>query len=144
MTRFFAPLARWAVTLVLVALAALIAFWIWGRYETDPWTRDGRVRADVVRVAADVGGLVTQVAVRDNQVVRPGQLLFVVDRPRYVAALAQVDATIASAKAISTEDRTTRRRICCTRIRRRLSRSASSTKRIAAQRTTRNRFRLMR
>jgi multidrug resistance efflux pump len=105
MTRFLAPLARWAVTLALVALAILVAFWIWGRYETDPWTRDGRVRADVVRVAADVSGLVTQVAVRDNQVVRPGQLLFVVDRPRYVAALAQVDATIASARAMVDESR---------------------------------------
>jgi RND family efflux transporter MFP subunit len=105
MNRFFAPLARWAVTLALVALAGLVAFWIWGRYETDPWTRDGRVRADIVRVAPDVSGLVTQVAVRDEQVVRPGQLLFVVDRPRYVAALAQVDATIASAKAMVNEAR---------------------------------------
>lgn len=99
MSRFFAPLARWAATLTIVVLATLVALWLWRRYEADPWTRDGHVRADVVRVTADVGGLITQVSVRDNQPVKAGQLLFVVDRPRYAAALAQADAAIASARA---------------------------------------------
>jgi multidrug resistance efflux pump len=99
MNHWLASLARWAVTTVIVLAAVLVAIWLWRRYETDPWTRDGHVRADVVRVTSDVGGLVTQVLVRDNQMVRPGQLLFVVDRPRYAAALEQADAAIASAKA---------------------------------------------
>jgi multidrug resistance efflux pump len=43
--------------------------------------------------------LVTEVAVHDNELVRKGQLLFVVDRPRYMDALAQTEANIASAKA---------------------------------------------
>lgn len=99
MKHIIAPLARWGVTLIIVCLAVLVAMWLWRRYETDPWTRDGHVRADVVRVAPDVGGLVTSVAVRDNQVVQKGQLLFVVDLPRYADALSQTDATIASARA---------------------------------------------
>lgn len=99
MKHIVAPLARWAVTLVIVFLAVLVAIWLWRRYETDPWTRDGHVRADVVRVAPDVGGLVTSVAVRDNQTVQKGQLLFVVDLPRYADALSQKDASIASARA---------------------------------------------
>ncbi len=99
MKHIVAPLARWAVTLLIVFLAVLVAIWLWRRYETDPWTRDGHVRADVVRVAPDVGGLVTSVAVRDNQTVQKGQLLFVVDMPRYADALGQADASIASARA---------------------------------------------
>lgn len=99
MTRLLAPLARWGVTIILLVLAVLAGLSLWHRYETDPWTRDGHVRADVVRVTADVGGLVTAVNVRDNQVVKAGQLLFVVDRPRYAAALEQSDAAIASARA---------------------------------------------
>ncbi|MBV8804795.1 MAG: biotin/lipoyl-binding protein, partial [Sinobacteraceae bacterium] len=41
----------------------------------EPWTRDGRVRADIVEVSPDVNGLVTAVLVRDNQTVRVGQIL---------------------------------------------------------------------
>jgi multidrug resistance efflux pump len=90
---------RWAATLLLFTVAIAVALWIWSRYETAPWTRDGHVRADVVRVSSDVGGLVTQVLVNDNQSVRIGQLLFVLDKPRFAAALAQADAAIQGAKA---------------------------------------------
>lgn len=99
MKSYLAPLGRSAVTIVLVVLAILVALWLWRRYEVDPWTRDGHIRADVVRVTPDVAGLVTQVGVRDNQVVKPGDMLFVVDRPRFELTLAQADATIASARA---------------------------------------------
>ncbi|MGI4732987.1 MAG: efflux RND transporter periplasmic adaptor subunit [Janthinobacterium lividum] len=95
----FSAVGRWLVTALLVAAAVLVSLWIWHRYEDEPWTRDGHVRADVVRVSADVGGLVTQVLVHDNQAVKAGQLLFVLDRPRFAAALEQADATIASARA---------------------------------------------
>ena len=90
---------RWIVTALIVTAAILVAIALWRRYETDPWTRDGHVRADVVRVAPDVGGLVTSVAVHDNQMVHKGDLLFVVDMPRYADALGQADANIASAQA---------------------------------------------
>ncbi len=90
---------RSAATILLVALAIAVAFWLWSRYETDPWTRDGHIRADIVRVTPDVAGLVTKVAVHDNQIVKPGDVLFVVDRPRYALALAQTDAAIQSARA---------------------------------------------
>jgi multidrug resistance efflux pump len=95
----FAWVGRFALTLLILAAAALVAVLLWRHYEEEPWTRDGHVIADVVRVAPDVGGLVTAVYVRDNQPVRAGQLLFVVDRPRYTDALAQQEANIASAAA---------------------------------------------
>lgn len=92
-------LARYAVTLCLAAAAVVVAWRSWERYEHTPWTRDGRVRADIVRVSTDVGGLVTEVMVRDNQTVRPGQLLLVLDRPRLAAAVERSDAVIAETRA---------------------------------------------
>ena len=94
-----AALGRMTLTLLLVLAAVLVAIWLWHRYERDPWTRDGHVRADIVRVTPDVSGLVTQVSVRDNQHVEPGDLLFVVDRPRFRLALGQAQAAIQSARA---------------------------------------------
>jgi RND family efflux transporter MFP subunit len=57
------------------------------------------VRADVVQVAPDVSGLVTDVLVHDNQVVTRGQALFVIDQPRFQLALRQSEAAVASAQA---------------------------------------------
>ena len=99
MNRFAATLTRSAATIVLVVAAVLVALWMWNHYERSPWTRDGRVRADVVRVTPDIGGLVTAVAVHDNQAVKAGDLLFVIDRPRYALAVEQAEAQIASARA---------------------------------------------
>lgn len=48
MKPLFSLLGRYALTLCLVAGAVFSAWQVWGRYEQTPWTRDGRVRADVV------------------------------------------------------------------------------------------------
>lgn len=90
---------RPGVTLVMVALAFLGGRWLWTHYNLDPWTRDGRVRADVVQVSPDVNGLVTGIAVKDGQVVRKGDTLFVIDRARYELAVAQAEASIAADNA---------------------------------------------
>jgi len=92
-------LGRYALTIGAVALAAVLALQLWHRYERTPWTRDGHVRADIIRVSTDVGGLVTQVMVQDNQTVTPGQLLIVLDRPRIDATIERADAAIAQARA---------------------------------------------
>jgi len=103
-------LVRWSITVLLIVAATIVARWLWGRYETAPWTRDGHVYADVVRVAPDVSGLVTEVLVHDNDLVHEGQLLFVVDRPRYTDALGQADAAVASARATLEQARRVTRR----------------------------------
>lgn len=97
--RWLRVAGRIGATAVLVGCALIGAHWMWRRGEADPWTRDGRVRADVVQVAPDVAGLVTQVHVRDNAVVRAGQLLFVIDQPRYRLALAQAEGALATSRA---------------------------------------------
>ena len=95
----FVPVVRIALTLLVVGVALLAGREVWQRYEVDPWTRDGKVRADVVRVAADVPGLVTSVLVKENQRVAKGDALFVIDAPRYRLALSQAQASVASARA---------------------------------------------
>src|SRR3954464_13626751 len=91
--RSLAPLlTRLLVTAIVVAVAAVVGWQLWVYDLEPPWTRDGRVRADVVQGAPDVSGIVTEVAVRDNQRVAKGDLLFGIDRERYRLALAQADA----------------------------------------------------
>lgn len=90
---------RFAITAVVVLVAAFAARTLWVHYMDAPWTRDGRVRAEVVRVAPDVAGLVARVAVVDNQTVRRGELLFVLDQARYRNALAQAQANLDAATA---------------------------------------------
>lgn len=110
MNRLIAPVARSAATIVIVVAAIVVAVWMWNHYERSPWTRDGRVRADVVRVTPDIGGLITSVAVHDNQAVKAGDLLFVIDTPRYALALDQANAAVASARATLNQARREARR----------------------------------
>jgi RND family efflux transporter MFP subunit len=85
---------RFIVTMAAVAVAGLLAWRLWQHYEVEPWTRDGRVKADVVQVAPDVTGQVTAVLVHDNQQVKVGQVLFEVDRARFELALRQAEAAL--------------------------------------------------
>ena len=99
-----------AVTLAVVGGALWAAGKLWDRYELQPWTRDGRVRANVVQIAPDVSGLVTAVPVRDNQQVAAGALLFEVDRARYELAMGHSQAQlwaqkVALAQAVREADR---------------------------------------
>lgn len=87
-------LLRIVITLAFAALAVTLGYQLWTRYMDAPWTRDGRVRADVVQVAPDVAGIITTVAVTDNQEVHKGDTLFVVDDARYRVALNRAVASL--------------------------------------------------
>ena len=99
MKRRFAWLGRFAITAAVVCAALGVGGQLWNYYMEAPWTRDGRVRADVVQMAPDVSGLVSKVLVRDNQTVRRGDVLFRIDRARFALALEQAEATIAGRRA---------------------------------------------
>ncbi|MDV0977423.1 HlyD family secretion protein [Klebsiella pneumoniae] len=62
------------------------------------WTRDGRVRADVITLAGEVNGYIKDVAVNDNQFVKKGQLLFTIDDRDYQILAAQSHKEIQSKK----------------------------------------------
>ncbi|MGF6773734.1 multidrug resistance efflux pump [Paraburkholderia sp. GAS199] len=90
---------RAVVTLTVLVVAIVLVRMLWLDYMFSPWTRDGRVRAQVVQVSTDVSGLVSEVRVRDNQFVRKGDILFVLDPARFHYAVAQADADLLRAQA---------------------------------------------
>jgi RND family efflux transporter MFP subunit len=89
---------RVLVTLSVVILAIVGARWLWIHYNVEPWTRDGRVRADIVQISPDLNALVTEVRVKNNQIVKKDDVLFVLDRPRFELALRQSQASMAAAE----------------------------------------------
>jgi len=94
---------RYAITLLVVLLAVIAIFKAWVFYTESPWTRDAKFTADVVSIAPDVSGLVTDVPVIDNQLVKKGQVLFTIDKPRYQQALDEANADVAYYQALSEE-----------------------------------------
>ncbi len=94
----FAGIRRYLITIAIVLIAIFVGWRLWIHYEDDPWTRDGRIKADVVQVAPDVSGLVSKINVKDNQIVHAGDVLFEIDPARFELALRQAKAAEASAK----------------------------------------------
>jgi len=95
MKKFFSLIA----TLLVLAVAIFIGRQLWVHYMETPWTRDGRVRADIINVAADVTGYVVAVPVKDNQLVKKGDVLLQIDPQHYQIAVKQAQALVASRKA---------------------------------------------
>lgn len=87
------------LTLIVVAIAGFVLWKLIDYYMYSPWTRDGRVQADIIQVAPDVSGLITEVDVNDNQPVKAGQILFVIDQARYTLALRTAEATAQQRRA---------------------------------------------
>lgn len=87
-------MTRIAITVIIVIVAAIAVFKAWAFYTESPWTRDAKFTADVVAIAPDVSGLLSDVPIHDNQLVKKGQILFVIDQPRYQEALNQAEADV--------------------------------------------------
>jgi len=92
-------LARVIATLLILAAGCVGAYELWTYYMLSPWTRDARVRADVVTIAPDIAGFVNDLRVKDNQTVRKGDILFIIDQERYKRDLAAAEANVAARKA---------------------------------------------
>lgn len=91
--------SAYLLTAIVILLAAVAAFGMYERYTTKPWTRDGQVRANVVGIACRVAGPIVQFPVRDNQLVKKGDLLFEVDPSTYQATVDQCSAKLQQAQA---------------------------------------------
>ncbi len=100
--KWLASVLKPAVTLVVAAAAIGAVWYLYEYYTYAPQTRDGRIRADVIALAADVSGRVDEVHVKDNQDVRKGDVLFTIDRARLRNALVQAQASVDLAKATLT------------------------------------------
>ena len=78
---------------VVITAIAVIAFKYWD-YVTNPWTRDGQVRAHVIQIATRVSAPIVALPIRDNQLVKAGDLLFEIDPRTFQAALDQANADL--------------------------------------------------
>ena len=90
---------RVLLTLILVIAAGLLSYDLGSYYLYSPWTRDARIRANVVTVAPDVSGYVDDIRVRNDQFVHKDDVLFVIDQDRYKLALADAEAVLAARHA---------------------------------------------
>lgn len=93
------PVLAKAVTLAVLALAVVLGWFAWDYYTRAPWTRDARVRADVVTLSAEVAGRIIELPVQDNQFVRQGDLLLQIDPARYELAVLHAVRAVEVARA---------------------------------------------
>src|SRR5213593_2905511 len=80
---------------LIVACATIAVIVTLLQWETRPQTDDATVRANFVGIAPQVSGHITDLRVHDNQFVREGDLLFVVDPRPYEIAVARTRANLA-------------------------------------------------
>jgi RND family efflux transporter MFP subunit len=84
---------------------------MWEAYMGAPWTRDGTVRAYVVKMAPEVAGRIVELPIADNQLVHKGDLLIVIDPTDYAIAVDLAEAAVTQARAnADNAERETRRR----------------------------------
>jgi multidrug resistance efflux pump len=86
-------------TLATIALAVPLGWAMWNAYMAAPWTRDGAVRAYVIKMAPEVAGRIVELPVADNQFVHKGDLLMVIDPTDYAIAVDQAEAAATQARA---------------------------------------------
>jgi multidrug resistance efflux pump len=89
------------VTVAAVAVAAVAGWQAWQYYMGAPWTRDGTVRAYIVKIAPEVAGQIVQLPIVDNQFVHKGDLLMLIDPRNYSIAVRQAEATVEQTRATS-------------------------------------------
>ena len=78
-------------TIVLIAgVLVLLKYW---DYVVNPWTRDGQVRAQVIQITPRVSAPIIKLAVKDNQFVKAGDLLFAIDPRTFQASLESAQAS---------------------------------------------------
>jgi len=94
---------KYITTGSVVAVAVLIGYSMYSDYVTNPWTRDGQVRAQVVQIAPRVSGPIIELPLADNQQVRAGDILFRIDPRTYQATVAQAEAQLLYNKAALAE-----------------------------------------
>ncbi|HMO76030.1 MAG TPA: HlyD family secretion protein, partial [Sphingopyxis sp.] len=91
----------WRTRLMMFGLPALMLAaggWYWLSSGGSVSTDNAYVQMDKVSVAAEVGGRIVEVAVRDGQQVEAGQLLFRIDGEPYRLSVAQASAAIDAAQ----------------------------------------------
>jgi membrane fusion protein, multidrug efflux system len=104
---------RLLTALIVICSIGLVLYVTW-LYYVYPRTDDAYVRANVVGIAPHVSGPIVELPVHDNQHIKPGELLFVVDPRPYKSVLDRAEADLAlttlQIKALSDTIKATRSR----------------------------------
>ena len=87
------------VTLTVVIAAGYVLSNMFSEYLFQPWTRDGHVRAQVIKITPRVSGPIVDLPIHDNQKVQKGDLLFRIDPRTYELAVEQAEAKLKQAQA---------------------------------------------
>ncbi|MBG7368824.1 HlyD family secretion protein [Pseudomonas aeruginosa] len=95
---FIVRICKVAATLGCGLVALCLASLLWKAYVLAPWTRDGRVSAQVIRIAPEVSGTLDALFVGDNQQVSRGDPLYRIDPSSYRLAVRQRRAELAQAR----------------------------------------------
>ena len=90
---------RYLITLGAVVVAGLVLASMFREYLFQPWTRDGHVRAQIIKITPRVSGPITALPVHDNQWVSKGELLFRIDQRTYKLSIEQAEAKLKQAHA---------------------------------------------
>lgn len=90
---------KYFLTVIVCAIALCAGWWLWNYYMQSPWTRDGKVRAELVNITPEVSGRLEKILVHDNQFVSAGSLIFSIDPVPYQIALDNAEAALAKAQA---------------------------------------------
>ncbi|CAG19971.1 putative membrane protein [Photobacterium profundum SS9] len=90
-----------ALNILIIGGAIYLGYQKYEEYFNNPWTRDGQVRANIIKVAPRVSGPIVNVAVNDNQFVRKGDLLFQIDPSTYAISLSQAEVSLERSKVSS-------------------------------------------
>ncbi len=92
-------LIRYTITFTIVTIAIILSITLWHNYVDSPWTRDGKIRADISLITPDVSGIVTKVYVKDNQYVKKNDKLFEIDKKRFEANVLRQQSLVQIKKA---------------------------------------------
>ena len=85
---------KYLLTAIIVLIAAFVVAIKYWDYVTNPWTRNGQVRAQVIQITPRVSGPIIKLPVEDNQLVKAGDLLFQIDPRTFEADLEQARAEL--------------------------------------------------
>ncbi len=83
---------KYLLTGAIVLIAVVVVLLKYWDYVTNPWTRDGQVRAQVVQITPRVSAPIIKLPIEDNQLIKAGDLLFKIDPRTFEAALEQARA----------------------------------------------------
>jgi len=83
------------ISLAAYVAAILTAIEVYRNIRLNPRTEDAQVRANLIGVSPQVGGAITAIHVKDNQLVKKGDLLLELDSRPYEAEAEKAKAQLA-------------------------------------------------